>query len=455
MKKIALLAVAGLSGCVIQAPPERVYVQAPPRVVYQPAPSNQGTYPDYNAQQPDQVVSAYVDPPLVQPEPVLVEWAPPPMLVEVPPPQPYEAAVWTGGYWVWEGNWIWAHGRWSAPPQMGYRWVHPYYENRGGAVVFVNGFWAAPGVQFVQPSLQIHLAFAHVNVGVIPGPRPIGPDGVFIPPPPGSARGLIVPAPIGTAPAVVTGAPPIVHPGMRVHIENNSHNTTVINNVTNNVTIIAPAGSTANGQAVNKSVPVQAHLAAQLPPVVRAMAPEPVSNRPIPAYTPGRAPINLPAPQPVRMNNQAVPAPATQSSYGQAPQHQQPQQAQQPQSAPPMTNIPVQQHQQTPSQPDYNPQVQRRVIEPPAMGQPSQRSEPTQVMPVQRSGNPSPTYQEVRPVQTNQPNDSRMREEMERKAVPTPRVEQRVEQRTEQRSEQKAEQRSPRREKDERSKEKE
>ena len=85
------------------------------------------------------------------------------------------------------------------------------------------------------------------------------------------------------------------------------------------------------------------------------------------------------------------------------------------------------------------------------MGQPSQRSEPTQVMPVQRSGNPSPTYQEVRPAQTNQPNDSRMREEMERKAIPPQRVEQRVEQR----SEQKTEQRGPGREKDDKSKEKE
>jgi hypothetical protein len=44
------------------------------------------------------VVSLFVDPPSVEPEPVAVAWAPPPMLVEEPPPQPDQIAVWTGGY---------------------------------------------------------------------------------------------------------------------------------------------------------------------------------------------------------------------------------------------------------------------------------------------------------------------------------------------------------------------
>jgi len=459
MKKLALLAVAGLSGCVVQVPPERGYVQAPSGGVYQPASSSQGYYSDNNAQQ-DQVVSAYVEPPLMQPEPVLVQWAPPPMLVEAPPPQPYEAAVWTGGYWVWEGNWIWAHGRWSAPPQYGYTWVQPYYENRGGAVVFVNGFWAAPGIHFVQPSYQLHLTFAAVNRGVIAGPRPIGPEGVFVPPPPGSVRGLIVPAPIGTSPAVVTGAPPIVRGGMRVHIENNSHNTTVINNVSNHVTLIAPPGTTANGQAVNKSVPAQAQLAAQMTPVVRAMAPEPVSNRPIPAYTPGRAPIALPAPQPVHFNNQAGPGQGQQQiqphqpQYGQGQQQAQPQSQSQPQPQPQpgahVSAIPVQQRQTMPvsqdrflSQPqEYSGPAPRRA---PENAQPQQQSpqqqpqynqpinqlkhiESTPVMPVQRPVN-VPNVQETRPVQNNQANDMRIREEMERKSVPVQRIEQRSEQR--------------------------
>jgi hypothetical protein len=293
--KIVIVTAALLSGCVVEqprvvyvpAPPPPVVYQAPPQVVYQ-------------APEPQPVVSIYVEPPLFQPPPIRVAWAPPPMLVEIPSPMPYDGAIWTGGYWVWEGDWVWAHGRWAPPPRPGYGWVNPYYENRGGSVVFINGFWAAPGVSFVAPSLSVNIAFGVVAVGVIAGPRPMGPEGVFVPPPPGSHFGLIVPAPIGTAPAVVTGAPPIVRGGMRINSNNN--NSTQINNVTNvtnitNVTIVAPASATANGQAVNTSVPAQPHLAAAMPPVVKAYAPIPASTKPIPAYVPGRPPVTLPQAQ--------------------------------------------------------------------------------------------------------------------------------------------------------------
>ncbi len=295
MKKIIIATAVLLTGCVVEAPPRVVYVQAPP-----PPPV------DYQAPAPEPVVSVYVDPPLDQPPPIRVEWAPPPMLVETVAPMPYDGAIWIGGYWVWEGNWVWAHGRWAPPPRPGYGWCNPYYENRGGSVVFVNGFWAAPGVSFVAPSLSVNISLGVVAAGVIAGPRPIGPQGVFVPAPPGSHRGLIVPAPIGTAPAVVTSAPPIIHPGMRVNVNSNNTNTTInnisnVHNVTNitNVTIVAPPGTTANGQAVSTSVPAQPHLAAALPPVVKTMAPEPASSKPIPAYVPGRQPMALPPPQAV------------------------------------------------------------------------------------------------------------------------------------------------------------
>lgn len=310
MKKNSLaLAVVSvvLSGCVA-APtyPTRVYVQPPPSVAFQtPAPQS--------------VVSVFVDPPLYQPPPVRVQWAPPPMLVEVVPFQSYPGAVWTGGYWVWEGNWVWAHGRWSTPPQLGYGWINPYYENRGGSVLFVNGFWAAPGVSFVQPALSLNIGFAPIAVGVIAGIRPIGPDGVFVPAPPGSRLGLIIPAPLGTAPAVVVSAPAVINEGMRVRVSNTINNTsttnitnnnTVNNNSTtiNNVTIVAPASATASGQAVNKAVPAQAHLAAALPPLVRTVAPNPLSSKAIPAYLAGNAPSALPAPQIVRTGTEPVPA---------------------------------------------------------------------------------------------------------------------------------------------------
>jgi len=239
------------------------------------------------------VVSVYVEPPLVQPAPVVVEWGPPPMLVEPPPPAPFIGAVWVGGYWVWQGNWVWATGRWVAPPYAGYTWVHPYYEHREGVVVFVSGHWAAPGVVFVPPPPTMSLRVAAVAPGVVRGPRPMGPPGVFVPAPPGSRSGLIVPAPIGTAPAVVVGAPAVANVGMRIQ-NRVDNNTTIVNsrvtNVTNitNVTIVAPAGATASGHAFEAQVPTAAHLAAAQRPMFNAAAPSPASARPIPASTDSR-----------------------------------------------------------------------------------------------------------------------------------------------------------------------
>lgn len=305
---VAVTALLMLQGCT-------TYVQQPappPRVVY-PAPSSP---PLVYTPAPQQVVSVYVDPPITQPAPLAVPWAPPPLLVEVPPPMRFDGAVWVGGYWHWEGAWVWARGRWLAPPQPSYAWVQPYYENRAGTVVFITGHWSPPGVVFVPPPPTLHISLAVVTVGAIPGPAPIGPSGVFIPAPPGSRPGLIIPAPIGTAPAVVTSAPPVVNVGMRVvttnsavdsnnRVINSVTNVTTINNVTNisrvtNVTIVAPAGATASGQPVSASVPAQAHLAAALPPVVHAYAPEPASARAISAAALNRAPMALPPAQAIR-----------------------------------------------------------------------------------------------------------------------------------------------------------
>jgi hypothetical protein len=82
---------------------------------------------------------------------------------------------------------------------------------------------------------------------------------------------------------------------------NVTNNVTNVRNVTNitNVTIVAPPGATANGQAVNTSVPAQAHLAAAQKAVVKAQAPEPASSKPIPAFVHGRAPAPLPPAQAV------------------------------------------------------------------------------------------------------------------------------------------------------------
>jgi hypothetical protein len=300
----AAVAAAALAGCVA---PAHTSVHADMRV----------GAPAWTPPPPP--VSVYIEPPLVQPEPVFVDVAPPPMLVEVPPPSPFSGAVWTGGYWGWhQSRWVWCAGRWSAPPRPDYVWVQPYYEHRDGAVVFVSGFWAAHDVAFVPPPSGLHLA---VEVAIGGGSRPMGPMGVFVPPPPGSRPGLIVPAPIGTPPAVVVSAPPVVNVGMRVqhnvNTDNSVHNTvnnttTNISNVNNvrnvsnitNVTIVAPAGATASGKAFQNSVPAAAHLAAALPAQVHAPAPLPTSNAAVPTYSPRGHAAGMPSQDPQQAQRQ-------------------------------------------------------------------------------------------------------------------------------------------------------
>ncbi len=259
------------------------------------------------------VISIFVDAPLEEPEPVAIGWAPPPMLVEDLPPPPEPDAVWTGGYWTWQGDWVWCAGRWMVPPRPQYVWVQPYYEHRDERVIFLPGYWSRPDVEFVAPSYDRPIAWAYVGANVVVGPPPMGPSGIFIPPPPGSRPGIIIPAPVGTPPAVVVSAPPVMNVGMSIHgnLNINSHNT-VINdnrvtnyNVTNvrnvtNVVIQAPAGATANGRAFEATVPHQAHLAAAQQPVVSVRAPIPASRTAVQAYVPGRTVAALPAPQHVQ-----------------------------------------------------------------------------------------------------------------------------------------------------------
>ena len=146
------------------------------------------------------VISIFVDAPLEEPEPVAIGWAPPPMLVEEIPPPPSRDAVWTGGYWTWQGDWVWCAGRWMMPPRPQYVWVQPYYEHRDERVIFLPGYWSRPDVEFIAPSYDRPIEWAYVSANVVVGPPPMGPSGIFIPPPPGSRPGIIIPAPVGTPP---------------------------------------------------------------------------------------------------------------------------------------------------------------------------------------------------------------------------------------------------------------
>jgi hypothetical protein len=291
----ALGAAALLSGCVVEGPVR--YVDRPvPVYPRQPAPEYAAPSPSY-VDEDDPVVSVYVDPPLEQPEPIAVDWAPPPMLVEVPPPQPYGEAVWTGGYWAWEGRWFWSAGRWAPPPRPSYTWVQPYYEHRADVVVFVPGFWCPPQRRFVPPPPGLRISRAIAAPGIRFGRPPMGPQGVFVPPPPGSRAGLIVPAPLGTSPAVVVGAPPVVNVGMRVRGDGDGRGAPRRGG---DMTVEAPAGSTANGQAFQNSVPARGPLPGQMGGAVGPSAPRPTSSQSIPAYQAGHQPMQLPAGQPVR-----------------------------------------------------------------------------------------------------------------------------------------------------------
>lgn len=293
-------------------PPVQEQVPAP---AYAPAP--QAVYADYQ-------------PALSQPQPVAVPWAPPPMLAEYPPPPPSPDAYWTGGYWVWRNDWVWAPGRWTEPPRPRYHWVPPYYEHRRDRVVFVDGFWAAPGVDFVAPAAGLTIALAVVGGAFAHGHAPDGPQGPFLPPPPGSRPGLLVPAPIGIAPYVMTRAPAIVSGGMQVRqvVNNTTVNRTTINNRTTvvnniqNVTIQAPASATVGHQAVNLSVPAHAHLAAAQGMLATPSAPQRLAEptaKPMPAQVPTQTPRDMPsrrdtspplAAQNPAMNRSTPPAPA-------------------------------------------------------------------------------------------------------------------------------------------------
>ncbi len=250
---------------------------------------------DY-APPPMPVVSVYLQPALVEPLPIAIPWAPPPMLVEAPPPMPFYGAMWTGGYWAWQGQWVWAAGQWMAPPMPGYLWTQPYYENRNGMVVFIPGYWRSPGAMFMAPPLAAVVPVVPIGPGVLVGPRPIGPNGCFVPPPPGSRLGLIVPAPIGTAPAVVVGAPPIIRAGMRAGFAGGGR-----------VRITAPAGVAESGRPVSLLAPAAARLAAAQHPVVRMMAPPPAVRTPMRGFSLREAAPRLP---PARLVHPQISRPA-------------------------------------------------------------------------------------------------------------------------------------------------
>jgi hypothetical protein len=81
-----------------------------------------------------------------QPEGVVVQQAPPPLIVEVQPPAPSASVVWVGGYWNWDSTrYNWQAGHYSAPPQADVVWVAPRYDPDPHGVRYTPGQWSKKG----------------------------------------------------------------------------------------------------------------------------------------------------------------------------------------------------------------------------------------------------------------------------------------------------------------------
>jgi WXXGXW repeat (2 copies) len=73
---------------------------------------------------------------------VVVQVAPPRVIVEHRGVRPSREHVWIGGYHRWDGNaYAWQQGRWEAPPRPHAVWVAPRWQHRHDGYVMVEGHW--------------------------------------------------------------------------------------------------------------------------------------------------------------------------------------------------------------------------------------------------------------------------------------------------------------------------
>lgn len=79
--------------------------------------------------------------PSAAPSAAVVEGAPPAPRVEMIPVAPGPDHFWVGGYWRWNGAWVWVGGRWVARPWYGAVWVGGHWARHGRGYVWVDGHW--------------------------------------------------------------------------------------------------------------------------------------------------------------------------------------------------------------------------------------------------------------------------------------------------------------------------
>ncbi|HXT40209.1 MAG TPA: hypothetical protein VN887_09310 [Candidatus Angelobacter sp.] len=75
------------------------------------------------------------------PRGVVVAEAPPSPQVEVVPAAPGREYVWTEGYWVWHGRWVWEPGRWIIRPHSGAIWTRGQWVHRRHDWLWEPGHW--------------------------------------------------------------------------------------------------------------------------------------------------------------------------------------------------------------------------------------------------------------------------------------------------------------------------
>lgn len=73
---------------------------------------------------------------------VYVQVGPPPVVVEHPAPRPGPGYVWVGGYHRWDGHrYVWAPGRWVVPPRPHGVWVNGHWAHEPHGYYWVEGHW--------------------------------------------------------------------------------------------------------------------------------------------------------------------------------------------------------------------------------------------------------------------------------------------------------------------------
>jgi hypothetical protein len=83
----------------------------------------------------------YATPPVAPAPDVVVTEDMPAPYVEVMPAVPRPGFVWVQGAWVWRHHWVWVRGHWEHPPRPEAVWIGGRYEYRGGARVWIGGYW--------------------------------------------------------------------------------------------------------------------------------------------------------------------------------------------------------------------------------------------------------------------------------------------------------------------------